>query len=963
MNGQPESANAFLVNGGDVSETKNMGAGLIPNLDSVQEFRLITNTFDAEYGKFTGAVMNTITKSGTNSIHGTFFEFLRNVHLDARNYYDPTRANLHRNQFGYAIGGPFWKNKLFWFSDYQGTRQVSGAGTGQIQLPSVTQRAGNFGAGAFGDNTVNGAGWAQVLSKRLGYTVTNGESYNSVFPTGVIPTAAFDPVAVNEMKYIPSPNINPATGLYSNSSTKNSVVDTNLGERVDFVNQMTGNWSFYYHYDDSTALNALGGLAYVGTPPLPGFPTTQPSRNQLFMVSNTKTLGPTSVNVARFTFFRTAVHTAQPSDSTTVSLASLGFTTGPGTLGIVPTGPVGYPESVPPDNFNNYSFGNNWLNLFQVDNNYMLSDTFSKTKGKHSLSFGGEYRYYQLNVRNICGPHGYFVFNGTETSIDYADFLLGAPAQYVQCSEQYLDNRAAYGGLFAQDSFKVMPNLTLNLGLRYEVASPWWDTIGQLTTVVPGVQSVVFPTAPLGYLVPGDPGVPRTISPTRWNNFAPRIGAAYSPSAPSGFLHALFGGPGQSSIRAAYGIYYLGAADIGNFGIIGDAPWGLYWQSIAPPTFDQPFVTRATQASQGQRFPFTFPSPGGTHPGYNFNQFLPLFSPGYATYNKLTYAEHYNLSIQRQLSKSTIFTIAYIGTQSHRIQLTDNLIIGNGPLCLQLAAEGCGPGGETSVYTLPNGSNIYGTLQGSLNNQALGPQYGGVVVYGQANLDANIGNSNFNSLQTTLERRAADLTFLIAYTYGKSFDNVSTTLNVLNPKSSYVISPFDITNNFVASYSWMIPFDRAFSNAPGRLTQGWSLNGITRFASGFPITLSQSGDVALTGLGIDFPNIAGPIQRKNPRAANVYFLPNAFSTELPGIVGNSGARYFHGPGTINTDFGASKNTNITEGTSLMLRAEFFNLFNHTNFTGVNGNFASSQFGQVTNTLPARVGQVSAKFMF
>ena len=687
VNGQPESANAFLVNGGDVSETKNMGAGLIPNLDSVQEFRLITNTFDAEYGKFTGAVMNTITKSGTNTIHGTFFEFLRNSNLDARNYYDPTRANLHRNQFGFAVGGPFWKNKLFWFSDYQGTRQVAGAGTGLIQLPSVTERAGNFGVGAFGTNTVNGAGWANVLSQRLGYTVTNGELYNNVFPTGIIPTKAFDPVAVNEMKFIPSPNIDPATGLYSNSSTKNNVIDTNLGERVDFMNQMTGNWSFYYHYDDSTALNALGGQAYVGSPPLPGFPTTQPSRNQLFMVSDTKTFGPTAVNVARFTFFRTAVHTAQPSASTTESLASLGFTTGPGTLGIVPTGPAGYPESVPPDNFNNFSFGNNWLNLFQVDNNYMLSDVFSKSLGKHSLSFGGEYRYYQLNVRNICGPHGYFVFNGTETSIDYADFLLGAPAQYVQCSEQYLDNRAAYGGGFGQDSFKVKPNLTLNLGLRYEVASPWWDTIGQLTTVVPGVQSTVFPTAPLGYLVPGDPGVPRTISPTRWNNFAPRIGAAYSPSATSGFLHALFGGAGESSIRAAYGIYYLGAADIGNFGIIGDAPWGLYWQSIAPPNLDQPFVTRATQASQGQRFPFTFPSPGGTHPGYNFNQFLPLFSPGYATYNRLTYAEHYNLSIQRQITKSTIFTIAYIGTQSHNIQLTDNLIIGNGPLCHSLSKQ------------------------------------------------------------------------------------------------------------------------------------------------------------------------------------------------------------------------------------------------------------------------------------
>src|SRR5437588_10165624 len=149
VNGQRETANAFLVNGGDVSEGRNLGAGLIPNLDSVEEFRLITNSFDAEYGKFSGSVMNAITKSGTNSIHGDVFEFLRNDKFDARNYFDPSRAELRRNQFGYAVGGPFWKNKLFWFTDYQGTRQVVGASTGLVTLPTVDQRHGIFSASDF----------------------------------------------------------------------------------------------------------------------------------------------------------------------------------------------------------------------------------------------------------------------------------------------------------------------------------------------------------------------------------------------------------------------------------------------------------------------------------------------------------------------------------------------------------------------------------------------------------------------------------------------------------------------------------------------------------------------------------------------------------------------------------------------------------------------------------------------
>src|SRR5258708_2025450 len=182
INGQPESGNAFLVNGADVNESKNMGAGLIPNLDSIAEFRLITNSFDAQYGKFTGGVMNAITKSGSNGIHGDAFEFLRNDMLDARNAFDASKAKLRRNQFGYAVGGPFWKNKLFWFTDYQGTHQTQGASTGSVSLPTDIQRNGTFAVTDFvGGNgnptTVNGAYWAQVLSQRLGYAVTSGEAY------------------------------------------------------------------------------------------------------------------------------------------------------------------------------------------------------------------------------------------------------------------------------------------------------------------------------------------------------------------------------------------------------------------------------------------------------------------------------------------------------------------------------------------------------------------------------------------------------------------------------------------------------------------------------------------------------------------------------------------------------------------------------------------------------------------
>jgi hypothetical protein len=955
VNGQPESANAFLVNGGDVSETKNNGAGLTPNIDSIAEFRLITNSFDAEYGKFTGAIMNTITKSGTNSIHGDAFEFYRNDAMDAKGYFDPTKAKLERNQFGYAVGGPLWRDRLFWFTDYQGSRQTAGVSFGNVAVPTAAQRSGDFSAAIpFGTKTVNGAAFAAVLSQRLGRPVTSGELYSSVFPNGNV-SGAIDPIAAKEIPFIPM-GVN-GTGTFSSASLNDTIRDDKAGQRIDFHNQKTGDWSFYYHFDDSSAFNQSAGSPY-----LPGFAVTNPSRAQMFMLSNTKSIGATMVNEARATFFRTATQTAQPvasSPGNQVTLASLGYNTDPSGLGIVPSGPAGYAQAVPPEIFNSFSIGNPLTNMKAVDNNYMATDTFSKLLGNHSMKFGGEYRYYQLNVRNVCAPNGQFSYTGGETGSDFADFLLGAPATYTQCSEQLLDNRARYGALFAEDTWKIKSNLTFNYGLRWEVPVPWYDKYNRLDTFIPGVQSTVFPLSPLGYLFPGDPGVRHTISPTYFNRVGPRLGLAYAPDFSGTPLKKVFGSAGESSIRAAYGIYYLGAADSANFGVIGSAPYGLYWTSLAQPTLDQPFLTRSNGTSQTQRFPFVLPTAGDPNNAkLDFTKFEPIVGPGLNVNNKLAYAEHYNMSIQRQISSSTVLTVAYVGTQSHDLQGDLNLNIGNAALCLSLAPA-CGPNNEKQVFTAPDGSKVYGTLQG-MGNQQLG-----AVVYGHVHLYSNIGASNYNSMQVTLERKARRVSFLGAYTYGKSIDNVSTTFLPSDFRRNRAISPFDVKHHFVTSYNWLMPIDRLFSSAPRKLTEGWNLSGITRFATGFPITVSQSGDLALTGFSFDFPNYLGGVVKSNPRSSinHTYFNSSAFSTEQEGVIGNSNPRPIFGPGILNTDAGVAKTTQINERYSFQLRAEFFNVFNHAQFTTVQGNFASSQFGQVTAASAARIGQVSAKFLF
>jgi hypothetical protein len=979
VNGQRETMNAFLVNGGDVSEGRNLGAGLIPNLDSIEEFRLITNSFDAEYGKFSGAVMNAITKSGTNAIHGDAFEFIRNDKLDARNFFVADKSELRRNQFGYAIGGPFWKNKLFWFTDYQGTREVQGAETGIVQVIPAAQRQGVFDPSTL-TGTVDGPYWSQVLSQRLGYGVKNGEPYSftgctltsdCVFPGGVIPQRAFSKPAIGTLPYIPVGNIDPEGGIYSDNSQKNRVQDDKAAQRVDFINQKTGNWSWYYHFDDSSVYNALPAAS------VSGFPSFTPTRAQQIVMSNTKTLGPGSVNEARVSFFRTSTVKDQPKGSF-ANLSDLGFVTGLGTLGINPSGPAGFPQYVPQLYFNNFSIGVPTLTTTQPNNTWMFTEGFSKVIGAHTLKLGGEFRYLQINERNVATPNGSFVFDGSVTGVDVADYLLGAPSAngFQQYSMQFLDSRTRYGGAYAQDAWKLKPNFTLNLGVRWEVSMPWYDTQGKIETIVPGEQSTQFPTAPLGWLVPGDPGIPSTLAPTHYNNWAPRLGLAYSPGFTDGILGKIFGGPGKTSIRAAFGIYYTSIEDLNLFYEVGDPPFGLDWASPTGVMFDQPYLTRTDGVSQVQRFPFTFPTPGSpANKTLDYSIYLPLnYVPGYDIHNRMPYAEHYNFSIQRELSKSTVLTLAYVGTQGHKLISQTEANPGNVALCNQLNAQGavdlntglsnpaCGPFTEQDTFQLPNGTQVNGTRTN------LGPAFGSNNTFTR-----NSANSNYNSLQVTVERKAADVTFLAAYTFSKAIDDASTfgdLMNFSNYRLSRGLSSFDVTHNLVASYSWAIPLDRTLSGLPKRLTQGWNLAGISRFSSGFPIRIQQSkGDLSLVGSSsTDEPNIVGPVVTQNPRlsgpnGANQYFFPGAFTSATLGQFGDANQRFFHGPGILNTDLGISKRTKITETIAIDFRAEFFNVFNHTQFSNPNGDFSSSLFGVVTSARAPRIGQLSLKFLW
>ena len=690
-----------------------------------------------------------------------------------------------------------------------------------------------------------------------------------------------------------------------------------------------------------------------------------------------------------------------------------------GSLGIIPDATPGFPEYVPQIYFNNFAIGTPSLITFQPNNTYTASDGFSKVIGKHTLKFGGEFRYLQVNERNLASQDGAFTFDGTVTGVDFADYLLGATTGagngYTQAALQLLDSRTKYGGAYVQDAWKATPNLTLNLGLRWEVSMPWYDTQGKLQTWVKGEQSTVFPNSPLGLVYPGDPGIPKTLAPTRYNNFGPRLGLAYSPSFSEGVLGKVFGGPGKSSIRASYGLYYTSVEDLNLFYQVGDAPFGLYWTSPGSVDFAEPFRNRLDGGTdgEGQRFPFTIPTPGSpANKTLDFSVYEPMsYFPGYDIHNRVPYAEHFNFSIQRELSRSTVLTLSYVGTEGHRLIAQTEANPGDPALCEQLAAQGAGCGPNTEQNTFTVGANtIYGTRDTLLNPNTCGTTghndpAGQTICFGFGNTFTKlVANSVYHSGQVTFQGKAGDVNFLAAYTLAKAIDDSSAfgeLINFSNAKLSRGLSSTDVHQNFVVSYVWEMPFNRIFHALP-RLTKGWQLQGITRFATGFPIQMGDGnpsslctqfdptsdptnptplcqGDASLVGSpSTDMPNRVGPIHIHNPRATanHTYFDQSAFTATACGLsttgvllgtdcgsFGTANRRFFHGPGTNNTDLGITKMIPLNEAMHFEIRGEFFNIFNHAQFNNPTGDISNANFGNVTSANAARIGQVSAKFVW
>jgi len=917
VNGGRGRSNNYSVNGGDSNDLFANLPAVQPSPDSVEEFRVISNSFDAEYGRNSGAVVNVVTKSGTNEVHGSAYEFFRNDVLNAHGFtFQPTvKPPFKQNQFGGTLGGPVKKDKTFLFGSYEGRRVVRGIVSQSVPVPTADNYAGTFTgppppAGQAPTpvfpGTLNDSLVANVLQNRCGNLSPGGsrltpagqtalnlaaggtpQAWDSIFPTtflpdnsgmATVPTQCFDPVAFNLAKQF-------LTGSGKTSSQVQDVVKSrDSGDqfqiRFDQILNPSQKLSVYYYYDNDNNLDPFAIFQLAGGS-LGNFGARIITKAQQVNASHTWTIGSSAVNEFRFTYFREAQPqfytplrtnavtgscgtdpSAQPFCFTGTSDTSLVADNGT-VLGSTPACPgfgcgihpgLGSKfEGVPFVTFNGSQglFGNNFEGqLPQTGNTFQFSDNYSKIIGTHSFKFGGDVRYQKFDQKLYFNVNGEYIFgpggtNDTGASNLYANYLLGLPTSYTQGSANTEFVRSTSLYLFAQDSWKIKSNLTLNYGLRWEMNTPLTDVGQKVQRFNPGQVSTVFPcqlsstsnlfgpgndcnnqgVTPTGLVFPGDKGVPGGLINTYYKAFAPRLGLNWSPGWKDGMLARLTGGPNRTTISMGWGLFYNPIEQLVLEQFSAEPPFGIS-NGVSNPLFSTPFVTQ--DGSTKPNVSDAFLNPPRNQP-VDWSLYRPIVLFGqFPKTLRTQYSAQYNLTFKRELPGNILAQVGYVGTQGHRLlaihdqnaaaaqpcldlqAISDyytNLVVPNQALA---SAYSCGPFFEDSAFSLPANSVPAGfklhlpygsvpsvgpgnpaiTLVGlrpfsSPNCQpttGIGCPTDGTPIFGSIFNEGSDAYSNYNSLQALFEKRFSHgLQFQASYTYSKSLDNASSFEEILNP--------------------------------------------------------------------------------------------------------------------------------------------------------------------------------------
>ena len=1071
VNGGRDRANNFSVNGGDANDQFVNLPTIQPTPDAIEEFRVISNTFDAEYGRNSGAVVNVVTKSGTNQWHGNVYEYFRNKVLNAQGYFNTIKPQFNQNQFGGTFGGPLRKDRTFFFVSYEGRRVRQGISGDLVTVPTPSERTGDFsenGPFSGGIDANTGIFLAQALDGRSGCDTAlnlspggianlpqqpNPDNNNApyipwaeVFPTAVIPTACQDPVAADLLRFVPGSNR--PDGVTYQAVPASADTQNQFTLRLDHHINDHQNFSFYYYFTNDANFQPFYDFQASGAN-IPGFGANVGSRYQQFNPSHTWTINNALVNEFRFTYMREGQLTFQhpqstgsvqsscssataqavcfngTSDSSAINSLIAGSLSDPTKAGIT-TGLPSNRTGVPFVNVSGgFAIGNGWEGeLPQVGNSFMWADNLTWVKGNHQFKFGADVRRSRFDQTLYYNVSGQFTFDSSTlnaiTSADnYPGYLLGTADSYSQGSAQRENVRSTGVYLFAQDSWKLKPSITLNYGLRWELDTPLTDVLHHVQTFRPGQNTTQYPcyltpdeqavlgpdcatagVLPTGLVVPGDQGVQAGLTQTYYKAFAPRVGIAWSPGA-----------SGKTSIRAGWGLFYnpMEQLVLEQFG--AEPPFG--GSTYLPSTFlNTPFVAQGGYVNPNPFTGILSPKPGTPTDWASFRPMLLYgdFQPKMRT----QYTAQYNLTIQRELAKDIVLQLGYVGSQGHRLLASHDINAANPQTCLDIAtlasndptsvssygAPGtCGPFAEDNQFSvtvpsgfnfhLPGGNVVTGATGGtpvqlvglrpysSPNCVQVGANVGqgcpadGIPVFSNVFAEDTIAPSAYNSFQASLEKRFSHgLQFQAAYTLSKSLDWASSfeeTVNPFNYKASRALSLFNSKQRFVINYVWDIPA-RKYSGFAGKVLDDWQLSGIIQFQSGFPIRVQTEDDNELISslffLGAGAPQLSGPLQILNPKTNGGYYLnPDQWSDPTLGQFATTPRSICCGPGENQWDVTVAKRITLSESRYFQFRADIFNLFNKTEFVNPDGNFSNTTFGQVLQARDPRLVQFALKFYF
>ncbi|MGJ5816274.1 TonB-dependent receptor [Paludibaculum fermentans] len=915
-NGNLETQNYFSLDGVDNnSGSTNLQEGSVqvvqPPPDALQEFRVQTRTYSAEFGTSAGAVINASIKSGTNQIHGSVWEFLRNNEIQANSFFNNLngvpKGHYTQNQFGGAIGGPVIKDKTFFFFDAQAFTSRKATTVNSV-VPTPLMKQGNF----------------TELKANLTDSVVPGQT--GCISGKVISASCLDPTGVKLLSLFPDPNIPSAlagqgqAGSWTGGAnyqyqysvpTDTTSFDTRIDHTINNSNRIFGRYSNYVvdRQDAPWTSNPLVGNG--------NFATQYRIRGRSLALSWTDTLSSSMLNEMRAGFNRDYAH----SDPIGVELGK-SFASDYGLTGIPVT-----PNSsgLPPINISGLTrMGTSpWRPQFQVAQVWQFLDNFSWLKGSHSLKFGYEHRHTSNNFLDLQSPQGQMTASGIytgNTGLGAADFLLGNMSTAQLTTPSVVHNYMYANSLFAQDSWRVRPKLTLTLGLRYELFSPILNHQDAMANFTPANGGGLLSAAS------GDWFARSTIHPDK-NDFAPRFGFSYQPMD-------------RVVLRGGYGVFYQHTVRIGSESVV----------ALNPPFIIDGNVTQ----SNGSTTPVFFLKngfPSGSFAGATADLTRTQIRAQDPN-QRSGYVSQVSFGPQIQLTDDTNLDISYVGNFGRKMNRLRNANQG--------LVTGYTNGAPVTLFPYANLNSNLNTLGG---NHAF-------LEYA-----TNDGNTNYNGLLVSLRRRfSKGLSYGVSYTWSHNFadfvDNLtggSTPANAYNYSLERSNSPFDVRHKFVANAVWNIPVGKGgvLLNNDGlasRLLGGWQLNTIVTLQTGLPFTVTAVDNSATGSAHQSRANIVGdPYAGRTTdhslyagtRAPGFFLNPAAFATPALGTFGNVAPRGFAGPGMQDVDLSIFKVFAIREAWRLEFRAESFNAFNHPVFGNPSASITSASigsFGKVTSTV-------------